>query len=154
MVDRRLKQDFRKVMTSMFGEDGAQQRRTVQAVISPDATVNRESLLPVLPWSRADVVLPGVIVAATDLIRLAMPQGARIRHVAIAARVPPSGGPLALRLTSGAESEAISLPAGQTARSAGLDIRVDPGAFIALSVLDPRGAEDATISLHYTVGGA
>lgn len=154
MVDRRLKQDFRKVMTSMFGEDGAQQRRTVQAVIRPDATVERESFLPVLPWSARDVFIPGALAAGSNLVRLSFPQGARLRHVAIAARVPPSGAALVLRLAGGGVNESFSLPAGQSTNPVGIDRTISEGVFLGVSVIDAAGAEDVTVSIHYTAGGA
>ena len=154
MVDRRLKQDFHRVMTSMFGEDGAQQRRTVQAVINKDATVNEESFLPVLPWVARDVFLPGAVTAGGNLVRLSFPQGGRLRHVTLAARVPPSGGSLVVRLSGGGVNESFSLPAGQSTNPVGIDRKFSPGTILSLSMVEPGAAEDVTVTIHYSAGGA
>lgn len=154
MTDRRLKQDFRKVWVAAFGEDGAQQRRNVQAVINPDATLNREGVLPVLPWSARDVFIPGEVATAADLLRLAFPQGARIRHVAIAARTPPSGGAFGITMYDGTQTHAFSLPAGQSFNPAGADIRIATGSPLPISVAAANGVEDVTLTIHYSVGGS
>lgn len=154
-VDRRLEAAFRDVWEAAFGPDGPQQRRSVESVINPDHTVNPDALTPSLPWSRADVMLPGAVVVDANSVRLAFPQGGHVRHVALSARVAPSGGQFFLRLTApGGQEETFSMQPGSSTEMANANITLAPSSWLTGEVVEASGAEDITITIHYTVGGA
>ena len=152
MADRRLAEAFRPLAEALLPDRVLSQERSVSGAINDDATVRPESLTAALPWQVRDAVLPGEIVTGANVRRFAMPQGARIRHVALSAGTPPAGDSFVIHITAGSRTESISLPAGQATMATGLNIPVDPGVFVGISVMRTSGAEDVTISIHYTVG--
>lgn len=152
MPDRALRSILMPAVEALNPRRLMEAQQRVDGAIGPDSIVKRDAVDPALPWQRIDAEFPGVIVAGPGQRRFAMPQGARIRHVAITAATVPSGGAFVVSLTGGERSESFSLPVGQSTSASGVDITIVPGAFLALDILAVNGAETVTISIHYQGG--
>lgn len=144
-----------RIFIQTDGEEHRQQARrarTISEAFASDGRLKSSALIPSLPWSVRDATIPGEVSTGPNQLAFPMPQGAIIRHVALSARVGPSGGPVVITLTGGDSSQSFSLPAGQTSNATGVTIPVSPGAWLRVNVTAANGAEDVTVSLHYSAG--
>lgn len=149
-ADRRLTNAFAPVAEAVLPDSVLAQERAIRGMVNDDATLRPDALVAALPWAVRDVFLPGAVTTGTDVIRLAMPQGAIIRHVGIAAGTAPGEGGFIIRFSPG--SDTFSLPGGQSAVASGTTISVPPSAFLGISILRVSDAENVTISIHYQGG--
>lgn len=153
-VDRGLIERFRGLAETLVPDVVLEQERAVRGAIGHDGAVRPDAIVTALPWQRADVMLPGAVITSPPDVAVPFPQGADARHIALSARVAPSSGPLTLRFAAASASETVSLQPGEASVMAGVRIAVPPGGWMAASVQSAGGAEDVSISIHYTVGGS
>lgn len=153
MTDRqRLKEMWRPVASSIRTDEELRHLRASTVAINGDGTVNASSIINVLPWQRIDFQLPGAVAVGSWLGGIfAVPQGARIRHIAAYTRIAPSGDAFTATLLFGSTTETISIPQGEFGNATGASIDVPPGGSVRMNVTSAGGAEDVTVSLHYNI---
>lgn len=152
-IDRHLIDAWAPFAEAAFSAAELRQQRAVASLVNGDGTINREAIREASDWLVRDVMLPGVVVVDPQNVQIPFPQGARIRHIALSARVAPSTSQFLIRFTSGETSETISLQTGVSRDMTGVRIVVPEEGWLTASVLSSGDAHDVLISLHY-IGGA
>lgn len=151
MADFDLQIALDRLAESLLPDDEMHQQKANAVAIAKDGGVSSRSLVRSLPWYRADVMLPGAVVADTNNVRLAFPQGAHLRHVAVSAREAPSGGPFAMRFSvTGGGEQRVSLQPGESTFMTGVSLPVPPGGWLSGSVTGANGVHDLLITVHYS----
>lgn len=150
MADFDLQIALDRLAEAMLPDEEVRQQKANAVVISHDGGVHSRPLVQSLPWYRADALIPGLAVAGSALSRVPFPQGAVIRHVSIFAGSAPSANSFNIRLSAGADSQRFSLQVGATARMSGASLAVPSGSWLDIDVTQGGGAEDVSITLHYS----
>lgn len=154
MTDRRLRDILAPAVVALNPPSLISAKQRAESAIAPDNTVQRDAVDPVLPWQRADLLIPGEAVAMSNAARIAFPQGGAIRHVSISAQTAPSGN-YSIDLVAPTDSQSFSLQAGISSRMLPADIDVEANSWVSVNVINAGGAEDVFISIHYTpLGGS
>lgn len=152
MTDFDLQMTANKLAEVLLPAEELRQQRANAAVISPDGGVHSRALMQSLPWYRADVSIPGAVVAGSDVKRVPFPQGAAIRHVSVFAHTAPTG-MFGMRLSTGAESQNFSLQSGQRTSMHGANLHIDVNGWLVIDITSDGGAAGIDLTIHYTPTG-
>lgn len=149
-MDFDLKIALDRLAESLLPDDEMHQQKANAVAIAKDGGVSPRSLASSLPWQRADVSIPGEAIAASGVARVPFPQGATLRHISIFAGTAPDSGSYHIRVNAGSDQESFSLQSGASVNVNGFRMTVDPGTWVVIDVTQAGGAEDITITLHYS----